>query len=42
MRFGDERRESRAVQLLAVACVLVTIAGFVLSFVKVTAILMQR
>jgi rhomboid protease GluP len=37
MRFGDEKRESHAVQLLAVALILLTVAGFVLSFVKVTA-----
>ncbi len=42
MRLGDERRESPAVQMLAIALILVTLAGFVLSFVKVTGILLAH
>jgi hypothetical protein len=38
MRFAD-KREGRAVQLLALALLLATAAGFVLSFVKVTSVL---
>jgi membrane associated rhomboid family serine protease len=41
MRFS-ERRESRGVQLLALALLATTAAGFVLSFVKVTGILLAR
>jgi rhomboid protease GluP len=41
MKLGGERRESPAVQVLAIAFLLVTAAGFVLSFVKVTSILMN-
>ena len=37
MRFSDERRESPGVQILALALLVLTLAGFVLSFVKVTA-----
>jgi len=40
MPLGGERRESPAVQVLAIAFILVTLAGFVLSFVKVTGMLM--
>jgi len=39
MKLGGEKRESPAVQVLAIALLLVTLAGFVLSFVKVTSIL---
>ena len=39
MKLGGEKRESPAVQVLAVALLLVTLAGFVMSFVKVTSIL---
>lgn len=42
MRMGDERRESPAVQVLAIALILFTLAGFVLSFVKVTGILLSH
>ena len=42
MRFSDERRESPGVQILALALLGATAAGFVLSFVKVTSILMSR
>jgi rhomboid protease GluP len=38
MRLDHERRESPAVQVLAVLLVIATVAGFVLSFVKVTAL----
>jgi len=41
MRFG-EKRESRGVQLLALALLGTTAVGFVLSFVKVTGILLSR
>ena len=40
MRFSDEKRESPAVQLLALALLGLTGVGFVLSFVKVTALLL--
>ena len=40
MKLGGERRESPAVQVLAIALLLVTGAGFVLSFAKVTGMLM--
>jgi len=39
MRFDDEKRESPRLQLLALAFILVTLAGFVLSFVKAPALL---
>ena len=39
MKLGGERRESPAVQVLAIAFLLVTLAGFLLSFVKVTSIM---
>lgn len=42
MRFSDDKRESLGVQLLALGLLLVTAAGFVLSFVNVTAILMGK
>ena len=38
----DEKRESVAVQLLALALILMTLAGFVLSFVRVTQLLIGR
>lgn len=41
MRFSD-RRESRSVQFFALALLVVTAVGFVLSFVKVTGILLTR
>ena len=41
MRFDDEKRESPAVQLLALALLGLTAVGFVLSFVKVTGILLH-
>jgi len=40
MPASDEKRESRGVQLLALALIVATAAGFVLSFVKVTGILL--
>lgn len=40
MPLGGERRESPAVQVLAIVFILVTLAGFVLSFAKVTGMLM--
>jgi hypothetical protein len=39
VHLDSERRESLAVQGLAGALVLATLAGFVLSFVKVTSLL---
>jgi rhomboid protease GluP len=39
MKLDHERRESLAVQIFAVALVLVTVAGFVLSFIKITPLL---
>ena len=39
MRFDDEKRESPRVQVLALAFILVTVAGFVLSFMKAPALL---
>jgi len=39
MKLGGEKRESPAVQVLAIALLVATAAGFVLSFVKVTSIL---
>ena len=41
MRFGDEKRESPWVQVLALALLGLTAAGVVISFVKVTAMLMS-
>jgi len=41
MGLSDERRESVAVQVLALALLALTAVGFVLSFLRVTAILMQ-
>ena len=41
MAFSDERRESPAVQVLALALLGATVVGFALSFIKVTSILMQ-
>ncbi len=41
MRFGHEQRERLGVQLLALAMIAVTVLGFVLSFVKVTTILVR-
>jgi rhomboid protease GluP len=42
MRFSDERRESPGVQILALALLVTTAAGFVLSFVRVTSILLSK
>jgi rhomboid protease GluP len=42
MRSGSERRESNAVMILAVALLIATVAGIVLSFVNVTRILFLR
>jgi rhomboid protease GluP len=42
MRFNEDQREGLGVQLLALGLLLVTAAGFVLSFVKVTGILLGR
>ena len=41
MRFSDERRESFAVQALAVVLLAGTVVGFVVSFVRVTSMLMR-
>jgi hypothetical protein len=41
MRFS-EKRESRGVQLFALALLVLTATGFVLSFVKVTGILLSH
>jgi rhomboid protease GluP len=41
MQFHHERRESRGVQLLALACVLATVVGFGLSFYTVTRMLVS-
>ena len=41
MRFGHEKRESLAVQILALGLLALTVTGFVLSFVRVTMILMK-
>ncbi len=41
MAFSDERRESFAVQLVALLLLAATLVGFVLSFIRVTTILMQ-
>src|SRR5438552_2778698 len=40
MRFHEEKRETPGVQMLALALLLVTVAGFALSFWKVTAALL--
>ncbi len=42
MRFGDEKRETPAIQLLALGLLIATVAGFVLSFVRVTGMLMSQ
>jgi len=42
MPLGDQRRESPAIQVLAIALIGLTLTGFVLSFVKVTSILLMR
>ena len=42
MRFQEEKRETLPVQLFALVLLLVTVAGFVLSFWKVTSILLRR
>jgi len=42
MRLSDEKRESPAVQLLALALLIVTAIGIPLSFVRVTAIMLSR
>jgi len=41
MRFGHEKRESLGVQILALGFLALTVVGFVLSFVRVTMILMN-
>ena len=41
MRFGAEKRESRAVLVLGLALIALTAVGFVLSFTQVTAILLS-
>ena len=41
MRFGHEKRESLTVQILALGLLALTVVGFVLSFVRVTMILMK-
>ena len=41
MRFDDEKRESLAVQLTALALLAMTAVGFVLSFLRVTSILLS-
>jgi rhomboid protease GluP len=41
MRFDDERREGPGMQVLALALLALTAVGFVLSFARVTSILMQ-
>jgi rhomboid protease GluP len=40
MRFDDEKRESVGVQILALALLLATAAGFVLSFIRVTGLIL--
>ncbi len=40
MHFSDEQRESAQIQLLALTLIVLTVVGFVLSFVKVTGILL--
>jgi len=42
MRFSEEKRESRGVQVLALTLLALTLTGFVLSFVKVTGLLFSR
>ena len=42
MRFGDEHRESPTVQIVALLLLVSTVAGFVLSFIKVTGILLSH
>jgi len=42
MPLGDQRRESPAIQVLAIALIALTLTGFVLSFVKVTSILLMH
>ena len=42
MRFGDERRESPAVKIVALVLLVATVAGFALSFVQVTGILLRH
>jgi len=42
MRLSHEKRESHAVQILALALIAVTLVGFALSFMKVTALLLQH
>jgi membrane associated rhomboid family serine protease len=39
MRSSDEKRETRGVQLLALALIVATLAGFVLSFIQVDGII---
>ena len=41
MRFSDEKRESPRVQVLALALLALTAAGVVMSFVKVTGIMVS-
>jgi hypothetical protein len=41
MRFSDEKRESPRVQVLALALLALTAVGVVLSFVKVTGVLIR-
>jgi rhomboid protease GluP len=41
MRFSDDHRESPGVQVLALGLLALTAVGFVLSFLRVTAVLMQ-
>ena len=42
MRFDEEKRETPLTQVLALALLALTAAGVVMSFVKVTGILMTR
>jgi len=42
MRFSDEKRESPKVQVLALALLVLTAAGVVVSFVRVTGLLLSR
>jgi rhomboid protease GluP len=42
MRFDDEKRESPAIQVTALALIAVTVVGVVLSFVNVTSVLLGR
>lgn len=42
MPLGDEKRESPLVQILALAFIMVTAVGFVLSFIRVTGIILFR